>query len=100
MAAHDGDSAVSPATRSGLRPSPPSPAPKQRQWWFDARGLSDAGVLDAAYQSNCFALLIDPGQGRQIMTGKQKVAWLGRGEPMDGLPADVWVLTPDESLLA
>lgn len=72
-----------------------------RQWWFDARGMTgaDADVLDAAYQSNCFAILVDPDQVGQIMTAKQKVAYVEKAGQLSGLPKDVWVLSPDENIV-
>jgi len=73
---------------------------KDRRWWFDARGVADAGALDAAYQSSCFAILLNPDQQEQIMTGKQKVVWIERAALLDGLPTETWILTPDEDVLA
>jgi 3-amino-4-hydroxybenzoic acid synthase len=75
---------------------------KERQWWFDARGLSgdDMDVLDAAYQSNCFAVLADRDQLDQIMTAKQKIVWVDSAEQLSGVPKHVWILTPSETLVA
>ena len=75
---------------------------KERQWWFDARGMTgdEMDILDAAYQSNCFAVLADRDQLDLIMTGKQKVVWIDSASQLSGLPRDVWVLTPDETLVA
>ena len=98
MAANDGNSAVSPLAAGTSRPRSAVNLRKDRQWWFDARGIK-ADVVDAAYQSNCFALLIEPDQSRQIMTAKQKVVWAERPEAMDGLADDVWVLSADEDVV-
>ena len=74
---------------------------KDRQWWFDARGLedSDSDILDAAYQSNCYAVLVDPDQLRHVMTAKQLVASVERANQLDSLPDDVWVLSSQENIV-
>jgi 3-dehydroquinate synthase class II len=71
-----------------------------RQWWFDARGLDDTSVLDTAYQSGCAVILMNPDQQDRILTAKPRVAWIERAEQLQGLAPEVWVLTPDESVLA
>ena len=92
------------ATRNDHKPQVRSAAGSkaERQWWFDARGLKsgDSSVLDAAYQSGCAAIVIDPQQQDEVMTGKPTVAYVERPEQLDGLHPDVWVLTPNEELLA
>lgn len=92
------------ATRNDRKPQTrPDAGPKsERQWWFDARGLpsGDSSVLDAAYQSGCAAIVIDPEQQDQVMTGKPTVAYVQRPEQLNGLHPDIWVLTPNEELLA
>jgi len=93
-------SVVSPLEGDQSPSAPPSRIHKERQWWFDARGLKEGDVLDAAYQSGCFAILISPDQQNQIMTGKQKVVWVEQAGALNGLAAENWVLTPDEDLLA
>jgi 3-dehydroquinate synthase class II len=73
-----------------------------RQWWFDARGLKpgDSSILDAAYQSGCAALVINPAQQDHVMTGKPRIVWVERVEQLDKLAPDAWVLTPDEGIVA
>jgi len=73
-----------------------------RQWWFDARGLqtSDSATLDSAYQSGCSVIVLDIEQQDSIMTAKPRVVYIDRAEQLDKLVPDVWVLTPDEDLLA
>ena len=105
QARHGGGDGRATAASHARQASPAvtkAPVKVDRQWWFDARGLPDAdtSVLDAAYQSNCYAILADPDQVDRIMTAKQKIAYVERAAQLDGLPADVWVLTPDENLVA
>jgi 3-dehydroquinate synthase class II len=71
-----------------------------RQWWFDARGVDDTSLLNTAYQSGCSVLVINPDQQKRVMTAKPRVVWVERGEQLDGLAPDVWVLSGDESVLA
>src|SRR5689334_10032463 len=80
-----------------------TPAAKaDRQWWFDARGLKngDTSTLDAAYQSGCSVIVLDVDQQDRIMTGKPRVVYVERADQLDKLAPDVWVLTPDEAVLA
>jgi len=77
----------------------PARFPKERHWWFDARGVHDAGVLDAAYQSSCFAILMTPDQQDRVLTAKQKVFWVEQAAALEHLPDDGWVLTGDEDIL-
>jgi 3-dehydroquinate synthase class II len=72
-----------------------------RQWWFDARGLAaaDESVANAAYQSGCAAIVLDPEQQDHIMTAKPKVVFVQHLEQLAKLGSDVWVLTSDENLL-
>ncbi|MGE0608294.1 MAG: 3-dehydroquinate synthase II [Pirellulales bacterium] len=74
---------------------------KERQWWFDARGMkgNEADILDAAYQSNCFAILMKPDQIDQIMTGKQKVVEIEDEKELAGLPSNVWIYASDDRLV-
>ena len=88
---------------SSSSPAAPQVATKRdRQWWFDARGLkpSEGDVLDAAYQSNCYAILMNPDQLDSVMTAKQKVVYVENAGQLAGLPKEVAVLTPDETLVA
>ncbi|MFQ5733796.1 MAG: 3-dehydroquinate synthase II [Planctomycetaceae bacterium] len=96
----DGQAVASP-TGSSAKPASGT-AKRDRQWWFDARGLKKGGtdVLDAAYQSNCYAILVHPEQLKKIMTAKQKVVYVEDAAQLDGLPTDVAVLTPKENLVA
>jgi 3-amino-4-hydroxybenzoic acid synthase len=74
---------------------------RDRQWWFDARGLkgSDSAALDAAYQSNCYAVLMTPDQQGHIMTAKQKIVYVEQANQLARLPKELAVLTPDENLV-
>jgi 3-dehydroquinate synthase class II len=76
-------------------------AKRDRQWWFDARGMkgSESEVLNAAYQSNCYAILLNHQQQDQVMTGKQKVVYVENADELNGLARDVAVLTADEDLV-
>jgi 3-dehydroquinate synthase class II len=93
--------AVDQAVPAQARAAGPA-AKADRQWWFDARGLknSDTSTLDAAYQSGCSVIVIDPDQQDRIMTAKPRVVYVERVEQLDKLAPDVWVLTPDEGILA
>jgi 3-amino-4-hydroxybenzoic acid synthase len=73
-----------------------------RQWWFDARGLKDgdSATLDAAYQSDCSVIVLDIGQQDTIMTAKPRVVFVEHATQLEQLAPDVWMLTPDEDLLA
>src|SRR5262245_37666818 len=75
---------------------------RDRQWWFDARGLGpqDMGALNAAYQSSCSALLLSRSQVGSVITGKQKVVYISRPDDLEGLPDDFWVLAADEDIVA
>jgi 3-amino-4-hydroxybenzoic acid synthase len=99
------EAAPAPATDQVARaePRPATPAAKaDRQWWFDARGLKngDTATLDAAYQSGCSVIVLDVDQQDRIMTAKPRVVYVERAEQLDKLAPDVWVLTPDEAVLA
>jgi 3-dehydroquinate synthase class II len=61
---------------------------------------SDSDILDAAYQSNCYAILMTPEQQKHVMTGKQKIIYVEDAGQLAGLPKDAGVLTPDEDLVA
>lgn len=91
--------ASSPSASSGKSAS--GTAKRDRQWWFDARGLKkgETDVLDAAYQANCYAILMNPDQLKQVMTAKQKVVYVENATQLAGIPKDVAVLTPNESLV-
>src|SRR6476660_1935406 len=93
--------AVDQAVPAQARAAGPA-AKADRQWWFDARGLknSDRSTLDAAYQSGCSVIVIAPDQQDRIMTAKPRVVAVERVEQLDKLAPDVWVLTPDEGILA
>jgi 3-dehydroquinate synthase class II len=71
-----------------------------RQWWFDARDLGedDISVLNAAYQSNCGAILVDPDQQELVVTGKARVVYVHDADQLGRLAKDLWILTPDEAL--
>jgi 3-dehydroquinate synthase class II len=71
-----------------------------RQWWFDARGLNDGSVLDTAYQSACAAVVLDPDQQEHIVTAKPRVVFVTKGDDLGGLAPEVWVLSPDEAVVA
>jgi 3-dehydroquinate synthase class II len=89
-----------PAAEQVTQPRPATKA--DRQWWFDARGLKDgdAGILDAAYQSGCSVIVINPDQQDRVMTAKPRVAYVERADQLGKLAADVWVLSPDEEIVA
>src|SRR5579871_6582748 len=94
------DAGVAPASvRDGQELLARGGVRKERQWWFDARRLSDSATLDAAYQSGCFAILITPDQQNQTMTAKQKVVWIEQVGELNGLSPESWVLTADEEIL-
>ena len=57
-------------------------------------------MIDAAYQSNCFAIVMNVDQQNHIMTGKQRVVWIEQAASLQGLAKDLWVLTPDENVLS
>ena len=59
--------AAAPAARTATK--------ADRQWWFDARGLDDgdASTLDAAYQSGCSVIVLNPEQQDKVMTAKPRV---------------------------
>src|SRR5688500_1815415 len=82
-------SAAAPVRASALAASGGA-TKRDRQWWFDARGLSgdESDILDAAYQSNCFAILIDPDQARHVMTGKQLIVSVENARQLDSVPDD------------
>jgi 3-dehydroquinate synthase class II len=84
------------------RPGVAGASKGDRQWWFDARGVAagDSSVLDAAYQSGCAALVIKPDQHEHVMTGKPRIVWVERVDQLDKLPPDLWVLTPDDGIVA
>src|SRR5262249_31982549 len=97
------------AVESVPAPAEPAAQPQRgasgkadRQWWFDARGLedSDSSILDAAYQSGCAVIVMNPDQQERIMTAKPRVVYVERAEQLKKLPPDLWVLTPDEEILA
>lgn len=77
----------------------PAPLKADRQWWFDARGLDDAAVLDCAYQSGCSAIVLNPDQQGRIMTAKPKVVAVERIDHLDELGPDLWVLSGDEEVV-
>jgi 3-dehydroquinate synthase class II len=74
-------------------------AKKDRQWWFDARDIRDTDVLDAVYQSGCYAIVINPDQQGEVMTGKQKVVWIEQAGQLASVADDAHILTPDEGVL-
>ena len=81
------------------KPAAPSPLKADRQWWFDARGLTDASVLDVAYQSGCAAIVISPDQQDAVMTAKPKIVFVERADQLAKLAPDAWVLSPDEEIV-
>src|SRR5262249_55157338 len=92
--------AAVPADRTAPPASPPA-GKAERQWWFDARGLEDGdgGLLDAAYQSGCAAIVMTPDQQDRVITAKPRVASVESADQLKKLAGDVWVLSPDEDLL-
>jgi 3-dehydroquinate synthase class II len=96
--------APAPAPAAVANAQPPAQAldKAERQWWFDARGLTDGDTssLDAAYQSGCAVIVLTPEQQAHVMTAKPRVVYVERADELRNLPADLWVLTPDEELLA
>jgi 3-amino-4-hydroxybenzoic acid synthase len=89
-----------PSPETAARPAAPAPVKADRQWWFDARGLSDASILDVAYQSGCSAILLNPDQQEAIMTAKPKIVFVERADQLAKLAPDLWVLSPDEDVVA
>ena len=96
---HDGPSHNAVTTVARPERGSSSRVVKDRQWWFDARGLRNGEILDAAYQSNCFAILLNPDQHAQVMTAKQKVVWLEAGATLEGVPKETWILSPSQDLV-
>ena len=101
-AAKAAEAAPAPAADQLAQPRARPAGKADRQWWFDARGLEDgdSGILDAAYQSGCAVIVLTPEQQDQIMTAKPRVVYVEHGEQLKKLAPDVWVLTPDEDILA
>jgi len=67
-------------------------------WWFDARGLNDATLQEAAERSSCTHLLVTHAACRSIHTSKNLVVWIEHAEALCDLPPDVSVLTPHEEI--
>jgi 3-dehydroquinate synthase class II len=90
------------AAAPAAQPQPRSESRSDRQWWFDARGLADGdrGSLEAAYQSGCAVIVLTPEQQQAVMTAKPRVVYVERAEELKRLAPDLWVLTPDEDVLA
>lgn len=88
----------------GARPPSAKPhgatvhAAGQTQWWFDARSVVDAALLEEAERGNCTHLLVQVNQLQDLRTRKQKAAWLETAEELDACPAEAWVLTPHEEV--
>ena len=107
MATNVKKSPAAPAPSADQAPPAPAPRPAapaalqaDRQWWFDARGLDDASILDVAYQSGCSAILLNPDQQDKIMTAKPKVVYVERAAQLDKVAPEAWVLSPDEEVVA
>jgi 3-amino-4-hydroxybenzoic acid synthase len=100
-AEQSGDSSGAGSAEGAVLTTAGGAARRTRQWWFDARGLPNSrqDVLEAAYQSGCSAVVMDPEQVPRIMTGKQKIVSITDAAQLDGLDDSYSVLTADEDLL-
>ncbi len=93
-----------PSADRGKKPEAPKAASgsgkSDHQWWFDARGLDDTSLLNAAYQGGCSVIVINPDQQERVMTAKPRAVWVENAKQLDQLAPDAWVFSADEGLLA
>lgn len=71
----------------------------QTEWWFDARGVEEQGLLDAVERSSCTHVVLDCTQQASFVTSKQRVLWIDQIEQLSAVVDGAWVFTRSEEIM-